>query len=79
MMKELYDISVLFLRFLRDFEKWSWILSLRKNEEKLGKIGENGCSRIPNYILLTCEIVDGTLHVYQGNIISFRSERYRER
>ena len=34
MMKELYDISVLFLRCLRNFEKWSWILILRKNEEK---------------------------------------------
>ena len=36
MMKELYDISFkyVFLRCLRDFEKWSWILSLRKNEEK---------------------------------------------
>ena len=37
MMKELYDISMLFLRCLRDFEKWSWILILRKNEEKLGE------------------------------------------
>ena len=27
---------VVFLRFLRDLEKWSWILSLRKNEGKLG-------------------------------------------
>ena len=48
MMKELYDISFkyivffFFLRCLRDLEKWSWILSLRKNEEKLGKIGGNG-------------------------------------
>ena len=38
MMMELYDISVLFLRCLREFEKWSWILILRKNEEKSGKI-----------------------------------------
>ena len=38
MMKELYDITVLFLRCLREFEKWSWILNLRKNEEKSGKI-----------------------------------------
>ena len=38
MMKELYDISVLFLRFLREFEKWYLILILRKNEEKLGKM-----------------------------------------
>ena len=38
MMKELYDISVMFffLRFLRDLEKWSWILILRKNEGKMG-------------------------------------------
>ena len=34
MMKELYDITVLFLRCLREIEKWSWILNLRKNEEK---------------------------------------------
>ena len=52
MMKELYDISVLFLRCLREFEKWSWILILRKNEEKWGKIGENSCPRIRKYILL---------------------------
>ena len=32
MMKELYDISVLFLRCLRNLKKWSW----------LGKIGKNG-------------------------------------
>ena len=37
MMMELYDITVLFLRCLREFEKWSWILNLRKNEEKSGK------------------------------------------
>ena len=38
-MRILYDISfkyVVFLRFLRDLEKWSWILSLRKNEGKMG-------------------------------------------
>ena len=40
MMKELYDITVLFLRCLRNFEKWSWILILRKNEEKSGKMVE---------------------------------------
>ena len=53
MMKELYDITVLFLRCLREFEKWSWILSLRKNEEKLAKNEENSCPIIPKYILLT--------------------------
>ena len=45
MMKELYDISfkyVVFLRCLREIEKWSWILSLRKNEEKWGKNWGNG-------------------------------------
>ena len=26
-----------FLRCLRDFEKWSWIEKMRKNEEKWGK------------------------------------------
>ena len=54
MMKELYDISFkyVFLRCLRDFEKWSWILSLRKNGEKWGKIGENNCPRIRKYTLL---------------------------
>ena len=34
MMKELYDISVLFLRCLRNFEKWSWIEKIGKNEVK---------------------------------------------
>ena len=34
MMKELYDISVLFLRCLREFEKWSWIEKIRKNRQK---------------------------------------------
>ena len=48
----LYDISMLFLRCLRNFEKWSWILILRKNEGKSGKIGENNCLRIPKYTLL---------------------------
>ena len=38
MMMELYDVSVLFLRCLREIEKWSWILILRKNEEKSGKM-----------------------------------------
>ena len=38
MMKELYDISVLFLRYLRNFEKWSWIEKIGKNEGKSGKI-----------------------------------------
>ena len=38
MMKELYDISVLFLRFLRDLKKWSWIEKIGKNEEKLAKM-----------------------------------------
>ena len=40
MMKELYDISfkyVVFLRFLRDLEKWSWLGKIGKNEEKWGK------------------------------------------
>ena len=37
MMKELYDISVLFLRCLRNFEKWSWLGKIRKNRGKLGK------------------------------------------
>ena len=40
MMKELYDISVLFLRCLREFEKWSKVEKMRKNEEKLGKIAD---------------------------------------
>ena len=53
MMKELYDITVLFLRCLRKFEKWSWILILRKNEGKMRKNEENDCPRIPIYILLT--------------------------
>ena len=38
MMKELYDITVLFLRCLREFEKWSWIEKIRKNEGKSGKM-----------------------------------------
>ena len=40
MMKELYDITVLFLRCLRNLKKWSWILNLRKNEEKSGKMAD---------------------------------------
>ena len=40
MMKELYDISVLFLRFLRDLEKWSWLGKIGENEGKLGKNAE---------------------------------------
>ena len=38
MMKELYDISVLFLRFLRDLKKWSWLEKIGKNWEKWGKM-----------------------------------------
>ena len=38
MMKELYDISVLFLRCLRNLKKWSWLGKIGKNEEKWGKI-----------------------------------------
>ena len=38
MMKELYDISkCVFLRCLREFEKWSWLGKIGKNEEKWGK------------------------------------------
>ena len=37
-MKELYDISVFFLRCLRDLEKWSWLGKIGKNEGKLAKI-----------------------------------------
>ena len=40
MMKELYDISVLFLRCLRNLKKWSWIEKIVKNEEKWCKIAE---------------------------------------
>ena len=53
MMKELYDITVLFLRCLRNLKKWSWILNLRKNEEKWGEMGKNSCPNIPIYTLLT--------------------------
>ena len=38
MMKELYDISVLFLRCLRDLEKWSWLEKIGKNGGKWGKV-----------------------------------------
>ena len=41
------------LRFLREFEKWSWLGKIGKNEEKWGKNEENGCPRIPIYTLLT--------------------------
>ena len=52
MMKELYDISVLFKMFKR-FEKvvLSW-----KNWEKWAKIGKNSCPRIPNCTLLTTAV-----------------------
>ena len=53
MMKELYDITVLFLRCLRNLKKWSWILNLRKNEEKWGEMGKNSCPNIPIYTLLS--------------------------
>ena len=37
-MKGLYDISkCVFLRCLREFEKWSWLGKMGKNEEKWGK------------------------------------------
>ena len=53
-MKGLYDISkCVFLRCLRDLEKWSCFEKMRKNGQKWAKIGKNGCSRIPNYTLLT--------------------------
>ena len=51
MMMELYDVSVLFLRCLREIEKWSWILILRKNEEKSGKMAAPE-SAIIHYSLL---------------------------
>ena len=35
------------LRFLRDLEKWSWILNLRKNEGKMGKNGVKWLSENP--------------------------------
>ena len=39
MMKELYDISLLFfLRCLRNFEKWSKVEKIGKNGQKWGKI-----------------------------------------
>ena len=54
MMKELYDISVLFLRCLREIEKWSWILILRKNEEKSVKMAVPKSANIYYYGRLTC-------------------------
>ena len=30
-------LNACFLRCLREFEKWSWIEKIGKNEEKLGK------------------------------------------
>ena len=38
MMKELYDITVLFLRCLRNLKKWSWIEKIRKNRQKWAKM-----------------------------------------
>ena len=38
MMKELYDISVLFLRCLRNLKKWSKVEKIRKNGGKWAKI-----------------------------------------
>ena len=38
------------LRFLREFEKWSWIEKIGKNRAKMGK---NGCPKPPKYTLLT--------------------------
>ena len=39
MMKELYDISLLFfLRCLREFEKWSKVEKMRKNRQKMRKM-----------------------------------------
>ena len=38
MMKELYDISMLFLRCLRNLKKWSKGGKIGKNEEKWGKM-----------------------------------------
>ena len=57
MMMELYDISVLFLRCLREFEKWSWILILRKNEEKMRKNRVKWLSQSPQ-IYTTDETID---------------------
>ena len=38
MMKELYDITVLFLRCLRNLKKWSKVEKIRKNGGKWAKI-----------------------------------------
>ena len=37
-MKGLYDIFKCVLRCLREFEKWSWLGKIGKNEEKWGKM-----------------------------------------
>ena len=39
--------KILRLRFLRDLEKWSWILSLRKNGVKMGKNGVKWLTQTP--------------------------------
>ena len=57
MMKELYDISVLFKIFKR-FEK---VVLTWKNWEKWAKMGENGCPRIRNCTLLTCNTIGSEL------------------
>ena len=41
------------LRCLRDLEKWSCFEKMGKNGQKWGKIGKNGCPRIPIYTLLS--------------------------
>ena len=55
-MRILYYISfkdVVFLRCLRNFEKWSCFEKNGKNEEKCVRNEENSCPRIPKYTLLT--------------------------
>ena len=64
MMKELYDITVLFLRCLRNFEKWSWILILRKNEEKSGKKPE---PESPYIYYCRCKVIYSVYRMISSN------------
>ena len=51
-MKGLYDIFKCVLRCLREFEMWSWLGKIGKNEEKWGKMAVPESPIIHYYRLL---------------------------
>ena len=68
MMKELYDISVLFLRCLRNLKKWSWLGKIGKNGVKNGVKKSVPKSANIHYFCLFPQNLKNINHIYNDHV-----------